>query len=139
MNRNAVRRRLALEWYGLLAVALLPLWLLGLFLGAGDPGWPALHMPLFIVGLMSMFISLPLFSRYKHGLITTQASLDSPAEAQAWSALAKARRAGMLSAALPAWIAALALFSGLHAVALLLPVLSSVVIGCLYRIPSQLG
>jgi hypothetical protein len=139
VNRNAVRRRLALEWYALLAVGLLPLLLLGLLSGAGDPGWPALHMPLFIVGLLSMFISLPLFSRYKHGLIATQAALDSASESQAWSNLAKARRAGMLTAALPAWIAALALFSGLNAVALLLLALSSVVIGCLYRIPPQLG
>ena len=139
MSRSVTRRRLALEWYGLLAVALLPLLLLGLLFGAGDPGWPDLHMPLFIVGLLSMFISLPLFSRYKHGLIATQAALDGPSEAQAWSVLAKARRVGMLAAAVPAWVAALAMFSGLNAVALLLLALSSVVIGCLYRIPPQLG
>ena len=40
---------------------------------------------------------------------------------------------------LPAWIAAIALFSGLNAVALILLALSSVVLLCLYRIPRQLG
>jgi hypothetical protein len=139
VNRSALRRRLALEWWCLLGAALLPLLLLGQLLGIADPGWPDLHMPLFIAGLLSMFASLPLFSRYKHALIATQAALDSPTEAAAWSALARARRTGMLMAALPVWIAALALFSGLNPVALLLLALSSVVIGCLYRIPSQLG
>jgi hypothetical protein len=139
VSRTATRRHLALEWWCLLAAAVLPLLLLALVFGAADPGWPDLHMPLFIAGLLSMFISLRFFSRYKHGLIATQAALDSPSEMASWTALAKVRRTGMLVAAVPAWIAALAMFSGLNPVALVLLVLSSVVIGCLYRIPPQLG
>lgn len=137
MKRQNIRRRLALEWWCLLAAALLPAPLCNLLLTG--TGWPDLHMPLFIIGLLSMFASLPLFSRYKHGLIATRAAFDSPAEATAWSALAKTRRAGMLVAALPAWLAALAIFIGLNPVALLLLVLSSVVIDWLYRIPPQLS
>ena len=49
------------------------------------------------------------------------------------------RRKAFLGAGLPAWIAAIALFSGLNAVALILLALSSVVLLCLYRIPRQLG
>ena len=125
MSRSATRRRLALEWWFLLSAALLPALLGNLFFSASESDWPDLHMPL--------------FSRYKQGLIAAQAALDSPAEATAWNALAKTRRSGMLVAALPAWIAALSMFSGLNPVALLLLVLSSVVIDCLYRIPPQLG
>ncbi|HSX70829.1 MAG TPA: MFS transporter, partial [Pseudomonas sp.] len=44
-----------------------------------------------------------------------------------------------LGACLPAWVAAIALFSGLNAVALMLMALSSVVLLSLYRIPRQLG
>lgn len=139
MSRTVNRRRLSLEWWCLLAVAGLPLLLLSLSFGVADPGWPDVHMPVFVAGLLSMFVSLPLFSRYKHALIATQRVLDTPADAATWSALAKIRRTGMLVAALPAWIAALALFSGLNAVALMLLALSSLVICCLYRIPPQLG
>lgn len=139
MTRSTTHRRLALEWWCLLAAALLPALSCNLLFSATGAGRPDLHMPLFILGLLSMFASLPLFSRYKHGLIATQAAFDGPAEASAWRTLAKTRRTGMLVAALPAWLAALAIFSGLNPVALLLLVLSSVVIDCLYRIPPQLG
>ncbi|MBF7730911.1 MFS transporter [Pseudomonas sp. N040] len=139
MTRGSLRRRLALEWWLLLAAALAPLSLLGLFFGAATPGWPALHMPLFIAGLLSMFVSLRPFGHYKRQLVATQASLDSPAEPDAWLNLARVRRRGLLAAALPAWIAALALLGGLNAVALILLALASVVICSLYRIPPQLG
>ncbi len=138
MTRSELRRRLGLQWWCYLAAALAPLLLLYL-LFAGGPGSALLHMPLFIGGLLSMFVSLPLFSHYKHNLVATQAALDTPNEPAAWSELARVRQRGLLGAALPAWIAALAVFSGLNAVALILLALSSVVICSLYRIPAQLG
>ena len=70
-----------------------------------------LAMPLFIAGLASMFVSLPLFHRYKHGLIATEKALDTPDEPAAWLALARIRRLAFVGAALPAWIAALAVFA----------------------------
>lgn len=139
MTRNAVRRRLALEWWGFVAAALLPLLPLKMIGSAIDSSWPALDMPLFIAGLASMFVSLRLFRNYKHLLIATQAALDTQDEPQAWALLAHGRRSGLLGAALPAWIAALAALVGLNSLALSLLVVASVVIGCLYRIPPQLG
>jgi hypothetical protein len=139
VTRSEVRRSLALEWWRYLAAALAPLFVLNVLFGANGPGSSVLHMPLFIGGLASMFVSLHLFSRFKHKLIATQAALDTPNEPAAWIELARVRRLGLLGAALPAWIAALAVFSGLNAVALILLALSSVIICCLYRIPPQLG
>lgn len=139
MTRAEVRRRLALEWWRWLVFALAPLFFLNLLFGGGRALGGILEMPLFIAGLASMFVSLPLFSAYKRGLIATQAALDGEHEREAWLALAMRRRKAFLGACLPAWIAAIALFSGLNAVALILLALSSVVLLCLYRIPRQLG
>lgn len=138
MKRSEVRRRLALEWWRQLAAALLPLFVLNLLFGAGQqPG--LLTMPLFIAGLASMFVSLPLFSTYKCALVATEKALDTPAEHDAWLELARVRRLAFLGAALPAWIAAIALFAGLEAIPLILLAISSLVLMYLYRIPRQLG
>lgn len=138
MTRGEVRRRLALEWWRQLAVTLAPLFVLNLLFGSGQQTG-LLTMPLFIVGLASMFISLPLFSGYKRALVATEKALDSPAEHDVWLELTRARRLALLGAALPAWIAALAVFAGLEAIPLILLALSSIVLLYLYRIPRQLG
>lgn len=139
MTRAEVRRRLALEWWRWLGFALAPLFFLNLLFGGSQALGTVLEMPLFIAGLAAMFVSLPLFSAYKRALIATQAALDGEHEREAWLALAVQRRRAFLGACLPGWIAAIALFSGLNAVALILLALSSVVLLCLYRIPRQLG
>ena len=139
MTRAEVRRRLALEWWRWLGFALAPLLFLNLLFGASQALGTVLEMPLFIAGVASMFVSLPLFSAYKRALIATEQALDSEAERDAWLELARQRRKAFLGAALPAWIGAIALFTGLHAVALFLLAMSSVVLLCLYRIPRQLG
>lgn len=138
MTRGEVRRRLELEWWRQLAVALLPLFVLNLLFGA-DQQAGLLNMPLFIAGLASMFVSLPLFSAYKRALVATEKALDTPAEHDAWLELARVRRLAFLGAALPAWVAAIALFAGLEAIPLILLALSSSVLMYLYRIPRQLG
>lgn len=66
-------------------------------------------------------------------------ALDTPDEPAAWVALARIRRLAFVGAALPAWIAALAVFAGLPALPLMLLALSSLVLLYLYRIPRQLG
>lgn len=139
MTRAEVRRRLAIEWWRQLGLSVAPVFLLGVVFRGTEPMMSVLEMPLFIAGMASMFISLPLFSAYKHGLIATEKALDTADEPAAWIELARRRRLGFLAAGLPAWIAALALFTGLNAVALFLLAISSVVLLCLYRIPSQLG
>lgn len=138
MTRNQVRRRLALAWWGQLVLTLAPLILLNLLFGA-DRQPSMLVMPLFVAGLASMFVSLPLFSAYKRALVATEQALDSAQEPEAWQALAKQRRLAFLGAGLPAWIAAFAVFVGLEAIPLLLLGLSSLVLLYLYRIPRQLG
>lgn len=138
MTRSEVRRRLALEWWRQLAVALLPLFVLNL-LFAADQQAGLLTMPMFIAGLSSMFVSLPLFSTYKSALVATEKALDTPDEHDAWLELARVRRLAFLGAALPAWIAVIAIFAGLEAIPLILLALSSTVLMCLYRIPRQLG
>jgi hypothetical protein len=138
VKRSEVRRRLALEWWRQLAVTLAPLFVLNLLFGS-DQQTGLLTMPMFIAGLASMFVSLPLFSSYKRALIATEKSLDTPAEHDAWLELARVRRLGFLGAALPAWIAAIALFAGLEAIPLFLLAIASIVMLYIYRIPRQLG
>lgn len=137
MTRGQVKRRLALAWWRQLGVALAPLLVFNLLFGGG--GTTVLTMPLFIAGLASMFVSLPLFTAYKHALIATGKALDSEAEPAAWLELDRVRLRALLGAALPAWIAALAVLAGLEAIPLALLALSSIVLHSLYRIPRQLG
>ena len=107
MTRGEVRRRLALQWWRLLGLALAPLFLANLLFGAAPAWLSVLQMPLFIAALASLFVSLPLFRAYKHALIATGKALNGEAEPAAWIELARVRRLGMLFACLPAWIAAL--------------------------------
>lgn len=137
MTRGQVKRRLALAWWRQLGVALAPLFMFNLLFGGG--GHTVMSMPMFIAGLASMFVSLPLFSAYKHALIATQKALDSDEEPTAWLELDRIRLRALLGAALPAWIAALAVLAGLEAIPLVLLALSSIVLHSLYRIPRQLG
>ena len=138
MTRGQVRRRLSLEWWRQLAVTLAPLFVLNLLFGA-EQKTGLLTMPLFIAGLASMFVSLPLFSGYKRALVATEKALDTADEHDAWLELARVRRLAFLGAALPAWIAAVAVFAGLEAIPLILLAISSIVLLYLYRIPRQLG
>lgn len=137
MTRAQVKRRLALAWWRQLAVAVVPVIVLNALFGGGGPG--LLAMPLFIAGIASMFVSLPLFHAYKRALIATGKALDSEEEPAAWLELDRVRLRALLGAALPAWIGALAVLAGLEAVPLVLLAFSSIVIHLLYRIPRQLG
>lgn len=139
MTRGQVRRRLSVDWWKYLALALVPLFVLNAVFGQSEAILPVLAMPFFIAGVASMFVSLKFFGRYKHALIATQKALDTADESAAWIALAARRRTAFLAAALPAWIGALAVFVGLEALPLMLLALSTAVLFYLYRIPRQLG
>ncbi len=137
MNRANARRRLALAWWLQLALMLAPLLLVEALAGDNPPREPLL-MPLFILGLLSMFVSLPLFHAYKRALIATEKARDGGDEPRAWERLAARRRNALLGASLPAWFAAAALAAGQESIPLLLLTLSSLVLFYLYRIPRQL-
>jgi hypothetical protein len=130
---------LSFNWWQYLAMALVPLFVINGVFGQGEAILPVLAMPLFIAGVASMFVSLKFFGSYKHALIATQKTLDTPEEPAAWITLAAKRRTALLVASLPAWIGALAVFVGLEAVPLVLLALSTTVLFYLYRIPRQLG
>ena len=138
MNRNNTRRRFALAWWWQLVLTLAPLFVISGAFDSKNAIFPVLAMPFFVVGLLSMFVSLKPFGRYKHALIATGAARDTSEEPAAWIALSDTRRVAFLAAGLPAWIAALAVFVGLETVPLLLLAFSSVVLLYLYRIPRQL-
>ena len=139
MTRGQRRRRLSFSWWQQLVLTCLPLVLVNGFFGSAEPLWPELAMPLFIAGVLSMFVTLRTFGPYKHGLIDLQKSLDTDQEPAAWDALAHVRRRALLAAGLPAWIAALGVFVGLEGVPLLLLALSTLVLFYLYRVPRQVG
>ena len=139
MTRGQVTRRLSVNWWQYLALALLPLFVINLVFGQAESLLPVLAMPFFIAGVASMFLSLRYFNGYKHALIATSKALDTAEEPGARITLAARRRTALLVAALPAWIGALAVFVGLEAVPLFLLALSTMVLFYLYRIPRQLG
>lgn len=139
MTRGQIRRRLSFSWWQQLVLTLLPLVLVNALFGKSDPWLPELSMPFFIVGMLSMFVTLRTFGPYKHGLINLQKVLDTPQEPACWAELAAVRRRALLAAGLPTWIATLAVFVGLEGVPLLLLALSTLVLFYLYRIPRQVG
>ncbi len=139
MTRGQVKRRLSFSWWQYLALALLPLFVINLVFGQGEPLLPVLAMPFFIAGVASMFASLRYFHAYKHALIATSKVLGTGEEPAAWIELARVRRMAMLYACFPAWVAALSVLVGLEAVPQILLALSTVVVLYLYRIPRQLG
>lgn len=136
--RRQWRWRLIRAWWGQLALTLLPVLLLALLLEDDAGPIPQLGLPLFLLGLCSLFISLPLFRIYKHALIATEKAFDSEAEPAAWMHLSRCRRTALLGAALPAWIGAGALWVGLDAIPVLLLTLGSLLLLYLYRLPRQL-
>ncbi|ATR84941.1 MFS transporter [Pseudomonas sp. FFUP_PS_473] len=139
MTRAQVRRRLSIAWWQHLLIALAPLFVFNWAFGDREALLPILAMPMFIASVSSMFLSLPRFGAYKHGLIAMEKALNSEAEPAAWIELARVRRVAMLYACLPAWLAAVSVFVGLEAVPQILLAVSSVVVLYLYRIPRQLG
>lgn len=134
MNRAAEHGRLAGRWWLHLLLALGPLFAL-LTWGREFDELAVLATPLYIAALVSMYFTLPLFRRYKLALIAAGKARDADDEPERWSELARTWRNGVLGASLPAWIGALACFTDLSDVALILLGLTSLLIFWLYRIP----
>ena len=134
MNRQQQRAALNRRWWGPVLVGVLP-WGVLAFSGLG---WnvDGLKMPVFILGLLSLFVSLKAFAGYKRALWALREQ-DEAGEAGRWQVLDQTQARGLLWASLPAWVAAVGSVIGLEGIAGLLLVLSSAVIYCLYRIPAQ--
>jgi hypothetical protein len=97
-----------------------------------------LALPLFGIGLATLFLNLPRFTAYKHTLIATEKALGTDVESSAWAALRTIRLRALRTAALPAWLAAFGAPLGLASIAQLLLVCGSLVLLALYRVPRQL-
>lgn len=138
MRHPETRRRLVWRWWGWLLLCVAPLLILGGFFQLPLVKIQALSMPLFILGCLSLFVTLKGFRGYKRALFAMPATFHSDAESAAWQHLARAQRQGFIGAALPAWIGALALCIGLEALAAWLLALASVTIMVLYWLPRQL-
>lgn len=137
MNRAAEHGRLAGRWWLHLSLALGPLFVL-LKWGPEFDSLGVLATPLFIAALCSMFVTLPLFRSYKLALIAVGKKRDEADEPEYWVDLVRTWRNGVLGASLPAWIGALACFTDLTGVAILLLALTSLLILWLYRVPRLL-
>lgn len=126
-----------IRWLGMQLVALLPLSALAPMELAESPLPSALAMPLFVLALLSLFVNLPLFRRYKLALVALARVRDTKHEAAAWGPLAEAQLRGLWGALLPAWIAAIGRCAELHTVPVVLLVAASLVVAWLYRLPKQ--
>lgn len=138
MSQARWRRGLTLGWWGWLGLCALPLVAASLLVGY-QQDLPDVAMLLFVVGMLSMLVSLPCFQLFRRALLALQKALGSPDEQPAWKRLAQARRLALLASCLPAWVAALAMMTGLEGPARSLMLLSSLALLLLYRIPRQLG
>ena len=136
MNRRQRRQRLLINWLGLVLLGLAPLVVIWAVWGLSRP--TDFAMPVFIAALLSLFVSLPFFQRYKRALIATGEGRDTDVEASLWQALVSRQQQGMFIASLPVWIGALGIFAGLEAVPLILLALGSLTIFWVYKLPKQL-
>lgn len=139
MTRSEVKARLAKAWWQQLGLALAPLLVMNWSFGRMEPVMPVLALPLFMAGIAGPFLSAPRLSLFRRALHASEDALNTTAEPAAWVRLARIRRVGLVFAAIPGWVAALAVPFGLDPLPQCLLALISVGLFCLYRIPSKLG
>ncbi|HDZ57931.1 MAG TPA: MFS transporter [Pseudomonas xinjiangensis] len=117
------------------ASLLLPIALVWL-LGGWQAAWAGGAIPLFILGLATLFLSVWRFRHYKFALIEAESLDDTPAAEQAWARLHHQQLLGLLNAKLPGWIGMLHYVATAEIVPLVLLVLTSQGVILLYRPPS---
>ena len=138
MNRSAARHQLSRDGWVYLMLIVLPVLVSSRFGRLDGSLAERLALPMFIFGLILLFLNLPRFTAYKHALIATEAAFGSDAELDAWATLRAVRLNALRVAALPAWVSAFGAPVGLEPVAQLLLTCGSLVLWLLYRVPSQL-
>ena len=125
----------ARRWWLLQCVLLLPLF--NLFANARLLPEQAGN-PLYVLALCSLFLTLPLFRRYKLALIHCGKARETEAETAAWARLHVTQRNGLLGALVPALLGVPAQLAGAGALVQLLLLVASLTIASLYRLPRQL-
>src|SRR5690606_11928870 len=98
---KALQRNWRMQCAASLLLPIALVWLLG------DDWQPVLDnaaMPIFMVGLASIFLTVWRFRQYRFALIEADDSVDSPATEQAWARLHHQQLLGLLNAKLPGWI-----------------------------------
>ena len=83
MTRGQVRRRLSVNWWQYLALALLPLFVINGVFGQSEAILPVLAMPLFIVGMAWLSASPTFFGVCRPAVLATHIALDTPDEPDA--------------------------------------------------------
>jgi len=106
------------------------------FLSQQQPAWEAGALPLFILGLATLFLSLWRFRFYKHALIKAEGLGEAPEAADAWVELHRQQMLGLLNAKLPAWMGMLHYVAVGEIIPLILLVLASMGLMFLYKPPS---
>ncbi len=118
-----------------IAAILLPIalvWVLSDWDGAWDGG----AMPIFVLGLLSIFLSLWRFRPYKLALIEAEGLGSSEAAEPAWVRLHQRQLLGLVTGKIPGWIGVLHYVATGELVPLVLLVLATQGILLLYRPPS---
>lgn len=106
------------------------------FIGEQPGAWPEGAIPLFVLGLATLFLSLWRFRHYKAALIAAEGLGDQPPAEAAWATLHKQQLLGLMNAKFPAWMGMLHFVCTNEIVPLVLLVLASMGVMLLYRPPS---
>ncbi|QJD60172.1 hypothetical protein HG264_15410 [Pseudomonas sp. gcc21] len=130
---KALQRNWRMQCAASLILPIALVWLLG------DDWQPVLDsaaVPIFVVGLASIFLTVWRFRQYKFALIEADGGDDSPAAEQAWARLHHQQLLGLLNAKLPGWIGMLHYVATGEIIPLILLVLASQGAMLIYRPPT---
>lgn len=130
---KALQRNWRMQCAASLLLPIALVWLLG---GDRQPAMDAAAVPVFIIGLASIFLSVWRFRHYKFALIEADKGDGSPADEQAWARLHHQQVLGLLNAKIPGWIGMLHYVVAGEIVPLILLVLASQGVMLLYRPPT---
>ncbi len=134
VNWKALQRNWRMQTIVSLILPIALVWLLRDSSGS----WEEAAIPLFVLGLASMFLTLWRFSPYKRALVAVD-QLSDPAEADAeatWASLHHQQMLGLLNAKIPGWIGMLHFVCTGELTPVILLVLASQGLLLLYRPPS---
>ncbi|MFN3579031.1 MAG: MFS transporter [Pseudomonas sp.] len=129
---RALQRNWRMQTVVTLGLPIALVWFLSDQAGAWEEG----ALPLFILGLATLFLSVWRFRHYKAALIEAEGLGDAPEAEAAWARLHRQQLLGLMNAKLPAWVGMLHFVCVAEVVPLILLVLASMGVMLLYRPPS---